>query len=89
MKKRSLVLFCLILVGNLCLAQTNEGIKRIEPPFWWVGMKSVDLQLLIYGDGISQAQVSLDYPGVRISKSTKLENPNYLFVDLEVDAEAK
>ena len=29
---------------------TLDLIERVEPPNWWVGMKTRDLQLLVYGD---------------------------------------
>lgn len=87
--KLFLLLLGISLGINLSLAQNNEMIERVEPPFWWTGMKNPHLQLLMYGENISQANVSLDYPGVKISKASKLENPNYLFVDLIISPEAR
>ncbi|MDB5208255.1 MAG: hypothetical protein JWR72_3330 [Flavisolibacter sp.] len=59
-------------------------ITRMEPAFWWVGMKNTELQILVYGKDISKSKVSLSYPGVRIKEVTKVESPNYLFVYLTV-----
>ncbi|RQP14762.1 MAG: alpha-amylase [Chryseobacterium sp.] len=64
-------------------------IQRVEPMSWWTGFSDPQLQLLVYGKGISDAQVRLDYPGVRLKKINKVENPNYLFLDLEVGEDAK
>ena len=27
-------------------------INRVEPPFWWIGMKNTELQLMVYGKNI-------------------------------------
>ncbi|HAH59226.1 MAG TPA: hypothetical protein DCL86_13855, partial [Bacteroidales bacterium] len=55
---------------------------RVEPPFWWVGMHESQLQLLVYGENIAQSKVQLDYPGVSLIGITRVDNPNYLFIDL-------
>jgi glycosidase len=57
---------------------------RVEPPSWWVGMENPSLQLLVYGKDISKTTLTLDYPGVSLIKKTSVENPNYLFLDLEI-----
>ena len=69
------------------LAQAAE-INRIEPPCWWVGMKNPELQIMVYGPGIGEAHVSVDYPGVRLKETVKTENPNYLFLYLDIEEDA-
>ncbi len=66
-----------------------ESISRIEPPNWWAGMKNEAVQLLVYGEKIGDFNPSINYPGVRLEKVIKVENPNYLFLDLIIDASAK
>lgn len=75
--------------GGIYATAQNPEIKRIHPTNWWVGMKNPNLQLLVYGKNISLAKVSLTYPGVRLKKLQKVENPNYLMVDLEISKAAK
>lgn len=41
-------------------------IDRIEPTDWFVGMKNTSLQLMVYGEGIKTADVTTDYPGVKV-----------------------
>lgn len=60
------------------------GIERVEPADWYVGMKDASLQLMVYGDGIREARVSTDYPGVRIDSLARLDSPNYLLVYLDL-----
>ncbi len=75
------ITFCLSL---LTLIASAQNLDRVEPPNWWVGMKTTHLQLLIHGENISQTEVTLSYPGVELESVTKVENPNYLFVDLKL-----
>ncbi len=83
-----LVLFLLTGLSATTFAQIPE-LERVEPMFWWVGMKNPKLQLLIHGERIAERNVSLSYPGVKLTRVNKVENPNYLFLDLEILANAK
>ena len=64
----------------------NAAVKidRVEPTDWYVGMKAPSLQLMVYGEGIREAQVSTDYPGVRVDSLVRLDSPNYLLVYLDL-----
>ena len=59
---------------------------RIEPSFWWCGMKNPHLQLMIYGNGIRDYIPSIDSKNVQIEKVVKLESPNYLLIYLNIEA---
>lgn len=83
--KKLLTLFIILLTLNIAA----QELERIEPPNWWAGMKSADLQLMVHGKDISLADVSVSYPGVDVVSVTKVENPNYLFVDLKLDEAVK
>ena len=65
------------------LAAAQPAIDRVEPAFWWAGLEHDELQVLVYGDDIGRARVTLDaYPGVRLDAATAVESPNYLFLSL-------
>jgi glycosidase len=64
-------------------------LERIEPMNWWTGMKNPELQLIIHGNRIAETTVRLNYPGVKLVKVHKVENPNYLFIDLIISPAAK
>jgi len=83
--KRLITLFIILITLNVAA----QEVERVEPPNWWAGMKSPDLQLMVYGENISKADVSIDYPGVELEAVTKVENSNYLFVDLKLNKEVK
>lgn len=60
----------------------NSQIERIEPPFWYAGMKNTELQILFYGKNIAQYQVSVSN-SVKITNIKRTENPNYIFVSID------
>ena len=70
-------------------AAVSAPASRIDPTFWWVGMKNPKLQLLVYAPGISASTLSLDYPGVTLEGTQKLESPNYLLVNLTISPAAR
>lgn len=82
-------IFSLLVVLFLFMQGMAQELSRVEPPNWWAGMKSPDLQLLVYGKDISKADVQLSYPGVGLEAVTKVENPNYLFVDLKLASDVQ
>lgn len=79
---KQLLTFFIILITLNIFAQTS--LDRVEPPMWWAGMKSSDLQLMIYGENISTTDVFIEYPGVTVESVTKVKSPNYLFIDLKL-----
>lgn len=56
---------------------------------WWIGMHNPKVQLLVYGDDIGSYEVNTNYAGVTIEQIHKVENANYVFVDLHIAATAK
>lgn len=77
------------IAGLFFLNSAAQKPERVEPMFWWAGMKSPELQLMVHGDKIATADVKLNYPGVELVSVTKVENPNYLFIDLKLATNVK
>jgi len=73
-----------LLIASLCSIISAQKIDRIEPPSWFTGMKDSALQLMVYGNEIGSFNVTADYPGVKVTTMVKTENPNYLFVNLDI-----
>ena len=71
----------MILFQNISFAQE---IERVEPPFWWEGMQNTNLQLLVYGENISELTPQIDNNLVSIIKVHEAKSPNYLFIDLDI-----
>jgi neopullulanase len=87
---RTLFLLTLVLWSFSAQAQKNRSsITRIDPTFWWVGMKDQNLQLLVYGPQAGTYTYSINYPGVTLVKAHTVENPNYAFLDLTIAPSTK
>ena len=94
MMKKQITLLLFLLIVPFLHAQT---ISRIEPPNWWTGMKWNKVQVMVHGE-----KIAADFPmikmgpkglnlakGVNLVKINRVENPNYIFLDLVIDATAK
>ncbi|HEX7366222.1 MAG TPA: glycoside hydrolase family 13 protein [Pelobium sp.] len=86
MKKIFLIIFLFISYNSFCQI---PDLERVEPMFWFTKMHNPKLQLLVHGKDIANREVELTYPGVSLVKVNKVENPNYLFLDLNISASAK
>lgn len=75
----------LSLLLSIMTMKAAVKIDRIDPTDWFVGMKNPSLQLMVYGEGIRTADVTTDYPGVKVDSLVRLDSPNYLLVYLNLD----
>jgi len=66
-----------------------QSISRVEPPHWYVDMNNSEVQLLIYGENISDLKLSIKGKGIEIKKVHQVKNPNYLFIDLSISKHAR
>ena len=57
------------------------------PPHWWTDLKMKDIQLLIHDTDIATFIPSLDHSAFNILDYNSLESPNYLFIDIRIDAD--
>ena len=80
MKKLFLILVAAL--GILSAHAAKVNVDRIEPTNWYVGMKDPSVQLMVYGEGIRDAEVVIDYAGVAIDSVVRLDSPNYLLIYL-------
>lgn len=62
----------------------KDKITKIEPSNWWIGMNDKVLQICVYGDKISQYTPEIDYYGVEIANIERTDNPNYIFIYLNI-----
>jgi len=81
--KYKILLFLFLISLPLTSASAQE-IERIEPECWWVGMKNPELQIMVYGKDITHSELIFEYPGVSLKEIVRVENPNYLFIYLEI-----
>ncbi|MBR6285130.1 MAG: cyclomaltodextrinase N-terminal domain-containing protein, partial [Muribaculaceae bacterium] len=79
--KKTLLMMAMAAVAVALQAATVK-VDRIEPTDWWVGLHSAvpSVQLMVYGPGIRDAEVSTTYPGAVIDSLVRLDSPNYLLI---------
>ena len=84
---KKLILFISTVAFSISAFALN--VDRVEPMFWWVGMKNPTVQLMVHGTEIASAEISLNYPGVTLQSVSRQENPNYVFIRLDISPETK
>jgi glycosidase len=77
--KQAGLLLILLSIYHLSFTQV-----RVEPSSWWIGMSKPGVQLMIHEKNISDLSPEISYPGVTITSVTKVQNPNYLFINLDI-----
>ncbi|WP_299120242.1 glycoside hydrolase family 13 protein [uncultured Winogradskyella sp.] len=75
-------------VSDQPVVESND-IDKVEPPYWWIGFKNQNLQLLVKHPNVGSATPKISYAGVSLVKVHKADSPNYLFLDLEVSENVK
>jgi neopullulanase len=88
------IFFLVIIIGNtLAFGQKKQqaDFSHVEPPFWFTGMKNTSVQVLFHNKNVNIAdyQANVQYAGVMLKETKKVENPHYLFLTLEISPEAK
>ncbi len=87
MQKKSLLLNLLLLLSVYSFAQ---DAYKLYPTNWFTGMKWNKVQLMVHGNGIAAAPAfTIQYPGVKLDKVHKVENSNYVFLDITIAPSAK
>lgn len=85
MKKLFFLLFL-----TISLKSWSIDLLGVYPTHWWVGMKNPKLQVMLHGENIGMfTKFTINNPGVKIEKINKVENKNYVFLDLNISATAK
>ncbi len=68
------------LLGN----ERMEKVEKVDPAFWWCGMKNTQLQLMVYGNNIATYNPVINHPGVVLKSVHPMESPNYLILYLDL-----
>lgn len=76
-------MFFALSAASIAFSQ-SAVLEKVEPAFWWKGMKNPELQILVYGKGIANNEISLS-DGVQIKNIQKVDNPNYVFITVNTN----
>ena len=82
-------LFLLFLFATLMVSAKGIEINRVDPPYWWTGMKNHHLQLMVHGNRIVETSPVVNYPGVKLESVLHVQSPNYLFLNLIIEQDAQ
>lgn len=82
------ILCMLALLFGLSAPARAIDIERVEPASWWVGMRHSRIELLVHGKGIAASTPRLSRAGVAIVDVQTTDNPNYLFVSIDIGGDA-
>ena len=74
----------ILLLSSFLSTFAFDKKKKVEPMFWWKGMKNPEVQILVYGKDISKYNIELS-DNVKIQNLQKTENPNYVFVTINTN----
>jgi len=74
----------LLLLFFVSLTTYAQKIDRVEPPFWWVDMNHNQLELMVYGENISDYIPSIENKNIILSGVKRTENQNYLFLNFDL-----
>ena len=78
-------LFSLLLIFASALATAQEQPElKFYPPNWWTAMPEQEFQLMIYGISSDWDVTIENVGGVKIKDRHSVDNPNYLFLDIEI-----
>ena len=86
---KKLFSFLILIAVHISAFADEYKVDGVYPTNWWVGMKDPKLQLIIRGANVAENTFSINYPGVKLVKTNKVENPNYVFLDLLISPSAK
>ena len=93
---KSVFSFLIIVALQITAFAQTENYK-CYPTNWWTGMKWNKVQVMVHGEKIADNFPMIKMApngiklatGVNLIKINRVENPNYIFLDLAIDATAK
>ena len=95
--KKIILLFSVFSFCFSLFSFSQDAAYTCYPTHWWTGMKWNKLQVMVHGDKIADnfPMIKMGPKGISLAKGVNLvminrvENPNYIFLDLVIDASAR
>ena len=85
---RRLFVVAVVIALSVNLAAAAPRVTKVEPPNWWTGFVS-PIMVLLYGENLNDAKISVSYPGVKIEKTQLQPDGKHAFVWLDIAKNAK
>ena len=58
-------------------------VERIDPSTWFVGMRDTTLQLMLTGEDLDNAEITVCYPGIKVMDTLRSDCGGYVFLYLD------
>ncbi len=84
----TLPIILLLACASIRATQDAPQVLKVEPPNWWAGSSINPVRLLVRGKNLAGATVEALGDGLRTSNVKTNASGNYLFVDVQIDADA-
>ncbi len=84
----TVLLVVVVTCSAVALPGNGPAVSKVEPPNWWTNYSS-PVMVLLYGDNLNAASITVDYPGVTIDKFQTEPDGTHAFVWLKLDANAQ
>jgi len=85
--KKILSTFIIFILFHSSIA-AQDLFERVEPANWWAGMEHNHIQILFYGKNISHLKPESESKDLIVERTVRVENPNYLFLYVEISKSA-
>jgi neopullulanase len=79
----------LLIVAACRLIAAAPEVSKVEPPNWWVGHSINPVRLLIHGKDLKGSTVKCAEAGVRLGRTQSNAAGTYLFVEIEIQENAR
>ena len=84
----TLTLVVMFSVAASALPSDPPKVSKVEPPNWWAGYDPA-VMILLYGENLAGADVSVAYTGASVTKIQTQPDGKHAFVWLNLDPTAK
>jgi neopullulanase len=74
--------------GTAALFAQAPVVERVDPPNWWAGMKTHQVQLMLTGENLSGISARSESPQIQVNRVWKAASSSYAFLDIDIDPNA-
>lgn len=73
-----------LLLWGCSMIAFAQTLQKIEPAFWWAGMKETQLQLLLSGKNLGTSSLQVKGEGIKVDSIVRTTNADYALLYLDI-----
>ncbi|NTW34026.1 MAG: glycoside hydrolase family 13 protein [Bacteroidetes bacterium] len=89
MKIKTSAILAVLILTIYCAFSQIINIERVNPPFWWVGMKNSSLEILFKAKNIQDYNIKVIGKDITLEKLVKSDNHDYIILKILIGPNAK